>query len=340
MSEDHLSNETSVSAELTETGVKAAAKSRAVAAFDRLIGNVADLGNAWLEAITIRRRTRTEGERQLIEATAKYGVERISVDDEFAKRALENHFRKIAQQQINKDAVVAEALEDLRVKPPSDEESQAGPSIISDEFMDRFEQYAEGASTEDLRQRWGRVLSAEVRKPGTFASKVLRVTDELDGSTAQLFERVASFRVNANVLAKSLIGELTFEEKATLVSAGLIVDPGITGHISLFIDGTLNSGDPIWLFQVGVFAVAFKKGSPIVYSNDGPLADRNGTPALQCYILTDAGRALSTILPVNELDVFKKLVASLKSTLPNDEIICFQMMPNGDLVGVPIQVFA
>ncbi len=184
MPEDHLSNEVHLSAELTETGVKAAAKSRALSSFDRLVGSFADVGSAYFEGVSGRLRARAEGERQLIEAVAKYGVERIGADHEFAHRALENHFKKIAQQQINKDAVVSVALDDLRDQPPSDEAANTGPNELDEEFLSRFEMYAEGASTEQLRERWGRILAGEIRKPGTFGPRVLRITDELDSVTA------------------------------------------------------------------------------------------------------------------------------------------------------------
>jgi hypothetical protein len=46
MVEDHLDKETSVSVDLTETGVTAKAKSRLVAAIDRLGGNLLEILNA------------------------------------------------------------------------------------------------------------------------------------------------------------------------------------------------------------------------------------------------------------------------------------------------------
>jgi hypothetical protein len=46
---EQLSNEASVSAEITESGVKASAKSRTVSSLDRLIGSVVDTGTAFLE---------------------------------------------------------------------------------------------------------------------------------------------------------------------------------------------------------------------------------------------------------------------------------------------------
>ncbi|CAN7450316.1 DUF2806 domain-containing protein [Pararhizobium sp. LjRoot235] len=335
MSEDHLSSETSISAELTETGVKASAKSRAVAAFDRLLGGVADIGNAWLEGVAMRRRAKNEGERQLIEATAKYGVERMGIDDEFASRAFDGHFRKVARQQLNKDAVVAEALEDLRQQPPSDADAVAGPAVLSDEFMDRFEQYAEGATTEELRQRWGRVLSSEVRVPGTFSAKVLRATDELDSETAKIFERICGFKGRENVIFKQIAGELNFHEKLALTSAGLIADPGITGHLTLFIEGRLDSGDEIWIFPIANLALGFKKSCPVKYSDGGPVVNKEGKAAVPAYVLTDVGAALSTILPWDSFAVFREFAMQLKNVVPEGQLLFFKIFPDGRLHSLP-----
>jgi Protein of unknown function (DUF2806) len=75
---------------------------------------------------------------------------------------------------------MVEAIEHLRHDGISASDAETGPSELSEEFMTRFETYAEGASTEDLRQRWGRILAREVKKPGTFSLKALRVIDELE----------------------------------------------------------------------------------------------------------------------------------------------------------------
>ena len=48
--EDHLSNEVSIEGQITETRLSAKAKSRAVAAFDRLIGASFDVPAAKMEA--------------------------------------------------------------------------------------------------------------------------------------------------------------------------------------------------------------------------------------------------------------------------------------------------
>ncbi len=341
MSDDHLSNETSISAELTETGVKAAARSRAVSAVDRLVGNVADLGNAWLEGISGRRRAKTEGERQLIEAAAKQGVERMSVDQEFANRVLENHFKKIAQQQINKDAVVAEAMEDLRQKPPSDEESLTGPETVGDEFLDRFERYVEGATTEELRARWGKILASEIRKPGTFSSRVLRATDELDGETALLFENMMQYRVG-KVLVKCIMPKTPFDSLIALSSAGLIVEPGFPGHMFTFGEGRFVGQPESWITKMGQLLVCFPKTTPIpvvasdILARGGEGPTENPSPSFGAYILTDIGIALSSILPSNETEVGIQYARKLRSLLGDKGV--FTMAEIGSSKFMPVAI--
>jgi len=68
MSEDHLSNEVSISAELTPTGVKAGAKSRLVSAIDRIAGGLFDLVNVPLERAAQKGRAKTTTDTKFIEA--------------------------------------------------------------------------------------------------------------------------------------------------------------------------------------------------------------------------------------------------------------------------------
>ncbi|MBY3207046.1 DUF2806 domain-containing protein [Rhizobium laguerreae] len=315
MPEDHLNNETSLSAELTETGVKAAANSRAIAAIDRLMGNVADLGNAWIEGVTTRMRARSEGERLIIEAAARYGIERIGQDQAFAERAFENHFRRVVSQQLNKDAVVAEALRDLRDQPPNEVEAISGPGSLSEEFLGRFESYSADASTEQLRERWGRILASEIRMPGNFSSKVMRIVDELDADTAALFERCVAYR-SERVLVKPLLGDFPVLDRIALVSAGLLADPGIGGQSVTFAEQVLD-GVECWVRRFGDIAIAVRKDVDFPrYAELALNGDR--TPRCPVYILTDAGFALSSILTSREDDVGVEFALHLQSMMSSD----------------------
>ena len=156
--EDHLDKETSVSAELTPTGgVKASARSRAVAAFDRLIGNAFEKWNAPMEAKAAEVRAVSDSRLKVIEAVTALGLDKLRNNSEMAARAIENHFGKILDRQDNKEAVVAAAVEDLRLQPPTEQEASSGEDELQGPFVNRFERYAEEATTDGLRQKWGRV---------------------------------------------------------------------------------------------------------------------------------------------------------------------------------------
>lgn len=321
MSEDHLDKETSVSAELTPTGVKAQSKSRFIAALDRLCGNAIELLNRHLEKGTSTHRARIEGERQLIEAAARYGVERIGNDPQFAERAFQNHFRGILKEQENKDGVLEQAVEDLERQPPSDEQSEDGSEDLGELFLDRFENYAKTASTEELRHRWGRVLAAEIRAPGTFSPKVLRSVDELDSDTAGLFEMLCRYRIGGSII-KCLSGELSFDEKARLVSSGLILDPGLVGQILIYKELKDNSGRKWLIASGGIYSIGVPSevDIPSNKGNDVPIFKSGDEVGTEIYVLTDVGEQISSILDDHQDRVVAELLDRLASYLAPNEI--------------------
>lgn len=323
---DHLDKETSVSAGLTPTGVKASARSRAVAAFDRLIGNVFERWNAPMEAKTAEIRAVSDSRMKVIEAVTALGLDKLHNDPDAAARAVENHFGKMLERQDNKEAVVAEAAEDLREQPPTEQEATSGEEQLSGTFMNRFERYAEEATTDDLRQKWGRVLASEIRKPGTFSAKVMRVIDELDPVTAALFERVCKSRVY-NYLPKSTTGILSLPDTIRLTEAGLLSDPGV-GQVSNFQEIVDSNGINLWFNPLGKFGIAFPKVELEKFPKDILLKNK-GQPAIPIYILTDVGLAISSILPDTEWQAFMSLCSKLAEAIDGSQMRRYIMLPTG-----------
>jgi hypothetical protein len=310
--EDHLDKETSVSAEITPTGVKASARSRAISAFDRLIGNVFERWNAPMEAKTAEIRAVSESRQKVIDALTSMGLDKLRNDPEAAARAIENHFGKVFERQDNKEAVVSAAAEDLRQQPPTDEQATSGDERLQGPFIDRLERYAEEASTGALREKWGRVLAAEIRKPGTFSARVMRVVDELDPKTAQIFERVCVSRIH-NTLPKSTVGELEYGEIVKLTEAGLLVEPGL-GQFMRFKDAKDGNGVDLFFCYLGSFGVAFPNIDTIKWA-DSVLQKHGDGPALPVYILTDVGFAISSILPDTEYQALVRLVSRIGESI-------------------------
>jgi hypothetical protein len=330
MSEDHLSNEISLSGKLTDNGIEAAAKSRALASIDRLVGSVFDTGTSWFEGVAMRRRAKNNGERQLTEAATRFGIQQMSVDDEFAVRSYEALFRKAAKAQLNKEAVVAEALSDLRTQPPTDEQAAAGPDQVGDAFMDHFERYAEAATTDDLRERWGRILAGEIRAPGTFSPKVLRATDELDEASARIFEALMPFRAG-NCISKCILQQpIPLDDMIKLVSAGLVVDPGFSGHSRVFGQATNSANERLWLTHFGKMSVGFNQNIDVRYDTTTIFKSDAG-PAMPVYVLTDVGTALSSILSANEENVGFQYARKLSAALPDKALLTWLKMPDGSL---------
>ena len=322
--DDHLNKETSISIALNESGVKAKAQSRFVAAVDRLCGNLVDLVNLPVEKHTSKGRAMIEADRKLVDAAVSYGIERMNRDEDFAARVIEKQLGTTFRRQENKDAVVKSALEDLRHEPPASNEAAESPAKLDESFLERFERYAEEASTEQLRQRWGRVLAAEVRTPGTFSMKVMRIVDELEVETAQLFEMMCQSRV-ANIFPKCLVGDLSFSKTAALVAAGLIVDPSNFGHVRKAgkIAADANGSHPQWVFHLDEFALVLpvdpapKLDPPYPAKSSALIGGEDNDPSIPIYLLTEVGYAISKILPDHQRTAFRNLADKLKAHSPD-----------------------
>jgi Protein of unknown function (DUF2806) len=317
---DHLGNEVSLEVSVTENGGKATLKSRFAAAADRLGGNLVDALNISLESANVRKRAKSDGERDLIEAVAKHGVQLLGQDPELAKRALETHFGHVVRTQENKDAVLAEALEHLSAsnENPGGEEQGVPPGDLAPEFLDRFERYAAEASTEELRSRWGRVLAREVQTPGTMSNKAMRIVDELDPRTAQLFERVCGEARVDNVLIESLLTDLKHSEILSLTDAGLInYSGGGTSRPYQRRDGP----SPLLYLWFGDWVVSFSAETEIPKARIGgsgsrPIEQFQDKATTTVIMLTDAGQAVASILADNSEQTMRRFVEALHTSLP------------------------
>ncbi|RWP32520.1 DUF2806 domain-containing protein [Mesorhizobium sp.] len=254
MSEKNEVDTVSVSGELTETGVKASIKSRAVSAWDRLFGAKADKRRAPIDAEVAETTAISAARVKMIEALGELGVDRLKSDPEFAARAMENFIPSLLRKQGNKDAVLELAAEDLRQNPGTEEEAASGPDKLDDAFLNRFERYAEDATDDEIRERWAKVLATEIRKPGTFSGKVLRVIDELDQSVAQEFSNVCSFRMG-DVIPKMFLPDLEYMSQIKLVTAGLIAEPGL-GQVRQCTETTDSQGVKLWFWVFEMFGLA------------------------------------------------------------------------------------
>ncbi|MGL4094792.1 DUF2806 domain-containing protein [Agrobacterium cavarae] len=315
MTEDHLDKETSFRVSLTENGIEAKAKSRTLAALDRLGGNIVEWVNTRIEVGNSRKRATLEGEAKIIAAMTEHAVKLIGTNDTFAARALASKFGDAARKQLNKDAVLQLALEDLQSDPPTQHQASTGPDMLSEEFFSRFEGYAEDASTDQLRERWARVLASEIRQPGNFSRAVMRVIDEIDPTTAACFEELCENRIGSTV-PKPLVGKLDFATTRRLVEAGLLTEPGL-GQRSGFTITTLEDGKVVWFMPLDKKAIAFDRSKTASSDRDSSLITDGETLAIPTYVLTSVGTAISMILEDKTEQAAQRLIETIQKEHPD-----------------------
>ncbi len=328
---DHLDKETSASFDITLTGSSAKARSRFVAAVDRLGGNIVELINVPIEQRNSRLRAKISADGNLIEAITQKAIERLDNDSEFADRAISLHLGGLLRKQQNKDAVIEEAMEDLRISPPSGVQAETGGETLGDEFLDRFERHAEEASSEKLRQKWGKVLASEIRKPGTFSLKALRIVDELDAKTAQYFEHVCRSRIDS-CIPKCLNAHLSFEMHMKLIEAGLMVESDL-GLICVFRPLGSVGKKEVWFCYLGEYGLSFPKDVDFPRGNvlgTEPIVSHESAPAIPVYRLTEVGHAISSILPDHQEAALDQLISHMSPHLTDGVLSKYRRVPNSD----------
>jgi hypothetical protein len=291
-------------------------RSRLVSAGDqRVASRIAASGLDDERTVALHRAT-TDAQLTLITAATKALSKEIASDPELAARAI-SVLTRAEKQNDNIQGSFALAIEDLRNRPVTGDDNE-GPDQLSPDFVNRWERYAAEASTEQLREKWGRILSAEVRKPNSFPVKLLRILDEIDSDTAELFERFCRNRLGKSV--PNVLLDLTEHELRKLEEAELTQAEGLGFAIKFgkTIDG---NGSPWWIHTIGDCGITVRC-EPLPSTIDGgrlsvrPLQVRNGELSVKVIPLTGVGNALASILPETLEGPYQRLAEYIRGDDP------------------------
>jgi hypothetical protein len=322
MESDPLDKEVSVtvSGSMTDGAVslKASAKSRLLSAADRLLGSVPEYLSALVESKTEIHRAKTKAKINLIEASARVEARKIEGDPSLAAQLSGMEILTTQRRIKNKRLVFDAASSDLRNNPPTEEQSVSGGDKIGDDFLGRFESYAEQAATDELQEKWGKVLAGEIRQPGSFSRKSMRIVDEIDTNVAILFESLCVGRVS-NFIIKRCVPDLQFDQLGLLVEGDLIRDPGGAGHIAqlkVFVD---RDGKEAFLLTADEFALAiYTQGVDAVVSSgllERGVWEEGKAPTLNLdvFVLTKSGEIIANLINTKPLDVLTKLAREIRA---------------------------
>ncbi len=314
--DDPLGNEVSASGKLTETGIEGKAKSRAIAAFDRLVGNILDLANPSLEGRAERKRAKNRQEANLIEAIGQMAVEKLQTDPDLAQRAVEDMLEKSIRQRENKEAVVIQALEELKELPsPEDAKPEPDqPDAVDDDWLNFFEEYAEKASSAGLRQIWGRILAGEIQKPNSFSFTTMRIVSELNPDIARRFEDIASARFGHDAIVRPQ--GIEGERLKNLIS---LEDVGLISQVNGQLSRVHNSSEAGLLrIPIGGMVLALKLKNP-----------KSNEIQIPAMVLTQAGQQLSEVIQSDNLKACRQIVHAVEGSIEQASAHQLKREPDG-----------
>ena len=165
-------------------------------ALDRLFSALIDIPVGALERTSAEKRAEAEGRIKIRDEITAQIVQQMKVDPEYARRAVNRYGEKILREQGNLDKIVAISADLLKKDKSATSGNQDSDNeekqTIEDDWLNSFEKEASQKSTEEMQLLFGRILAGEIRKPGSFSIRAVKILSELDQNTAALFKNLCS----------------------------------------------------------------------------------------------------------------------------------------------------
>ena len=181
-------------------------------AFRQLCSAAAEWPSAFFKGKASERQAITAANTKIDETITGQIVQQINVPPEYVQMVVNKRMGKIIGEQINLDNISAIAANELKneevdssinqgTSEPNEEQSadstnrganSSEEKTIDDDWLNSFETEARQKSTEEMQLRFGRILAGEIRQPGSYSIKAVKLLGELDRNTATLFKKLCS----------------------------------------------------------------------------------------------------------------------------------------------------
>ncbi|EJL93509.1 Protein of unknown function (DUF2806) [Herbaspirillum sp. CF444] len=245
-----------------------------------------------------------------------------------AERAKQRLLHREVKRQANLEAIADYALAHAPLEVPETD--------VNPQWRDRFFQHAEDVSLEELQEIWGKILSKEVSKPGTFSLRTLEILSNLSATEAQLFERFSRLLVFGRFALKILVPinphTLDFDFETDIVQSD--GDLNFEHIIQLQHANLIHAADLSLPIQLDQRSEAERVG--ILRFNDIWLRLRHQTATVLnfgAYRTTQAGEELLKLIPPRPN---KKYLTALKTHIKPQGVTLdygVAITPAGGLIG-------
>lgn len=138
-----------------------------------------------------------DGKSYVAGELAKAVAAKAVTDPLILDRATERFLGESVRKQSNIESITRLAIEDLRNEPESSDELIIE---VDNNWVNKFSRFAEDVSSNEAQLLWGRVLSGEIKSPGSFSLRTLRFLSELDKNVADTFIEVTKHSLYGNCI--------------------------------------------------------------------------------------------------------------------------------------------
>lgn len=200
-----------------------------VKAVSHLLAGVIDIPAALLRRPTQAINDVTASRSIVSEILARKVAEDAASNPEIMEAASEMYLPPKLRKTRNKIQVARKMIEHVaQGQPDENVEQAAAPNA---DWMNSFMRFAEDASSEQLQDLFGRILSGEVSRPGSFSLTTIRTVAELDRGIADDFTAIWTKSVGNGVDHASEFnrGEW-FERWKRLTEAGLMLPTAVAQY--------------------------------------------------------------------------------------------------------------
>lgn len=307
MSEEEQKNSGGWISTILEGGLPQIIAGPAGKALSRLIGATIEIPASYVDGVAQGVKDKTAARSIISKAIAEKSAQIAVENPEIMERAVESLLASQYRKQKNKDEIAKLVIEDLNETPPPSDSD--GPS---EDWMNKFERYAEDASSDELRTMYAKLLAGEIRKERSVSAATLHFVSLLDGDVAELIEQTLPYVANDGLFFSELLNPKMGHVEMTVLEQ--------SGFWTMNSSYTINyPKDGKWIFiakdDLGCYSEA-PPGHEVVF---------------RTCIVSKAGRDLARVINREfDIDAFGKLILTKGSI----KVIAGKVVNNGNRYGI------
>lgn len=176
------------------SGIPTPVKKNFLKAFSQLCTAAVDVPVTWLEGKASEIKAASEARVKIINVEGNKISESIEVPKVYIQKASEKFASKIIREQLNLDNITYLAAKELAAPHTDKSENISEGEIppIDDEWLNKFESHARIKSSEEMKLIFSKILSGEIRKPGSFSMRTIELISQLDNRAAKMFQTLCN----------------------------------------------------------------------------------------------------------------------------------------------------